>query len=195
MVTMKDFFNAKAAGWDQAHAHNPEVLEAVIEQANIGKESRVLDVGCGTGIMFDYYANAGAAQVIGLDMSDEMVRIANQKWVDNPNYRAICADVATWAPENGEVFDAIVFFNVWPHIMDVPATVAHCAELLKANGRVVIAHGKSRQHINEHHAHVPTEITRELLPAQTEAQAWTSLFTVVETLDADDRYRIVLAKN
>src|SRR5918994_6944470 len=72
-------------GASMERGHRP-VGEQAIESMEIPAEATVLDVGCGSGWAARLMAQrARAGRVVGIDVSDEMVRVARDESVDYPN--------------------------------------------------------------------------------------------------------------
>lgn len=92
---------------------------------------RILDLGCGTGQLTHKIASAGA-QVIGFDLSAEMIRAAQSKFPDIDFRIANAADF-----DFGSDFDA-VFSNAALHwVQDAEAAIACIAKALKTQGRFI----------------------------------------------------------
>lgn len=109
----------------------------------------VLDVACGTGVLFPDYLARGAA-VTGIDISPEMARIAAEKFAGEPRVRVLCGDVEETAfPEQ---FDVVMVYNAFPHFPDPAALIQTLAGLVKDGGRLSIAHGMSRAALDAHHS-------------------------------------------
>ena len=69
------FFDRCAPAWDAGMVRHEPVIEAILDNAGVGSGMRVLDVACGTGVLFPDYLARGAS-VTGIDISPEMARIA-----------------------------------------------------------------------------------------------------------------------
>lgn len=76
------------------------------------------------------------------------------------------------------MFDTIIMYNVYPHLMDKKALVEKIYSLLNAQGTFIVAHGSSRDTINSHHSSHAMEVSRKLLKAQEEAEIWRTKFDV-----------------
>jgi 2-polyprenyl-6-hydroxyphenyl methylase/3-demethylubiquinone-9 3-methyltransferase len=108
-----------------------------IDQA-VGLEGkRVLDVGCGGGILADAMARAGA-QVMGIDLSSKALKVAqlHALEVQTPNisYREISTEAL--ADESPEAFDVVTCMEMLEHVPDPASVVSSCARLVKPGGWV-----------------------------------------------------------
>jgi 2-polyprenyl-6-hydroxyphenyl methylase/3-demethylubiquinone-9 3-methyltransferase len=99
---------------------------------------RVLDIGCGGGLMCEPVAAWGAA-VLGIDASAKLVEVARMHaaLVGAPViYRhALAEDLA----ESGERFDVILNTEVVEHVLDVDRFLESCCRLLKPGGIMIVA--------------------------------------------------------
>lgn len=182
------YFDERAANWnEQAEPAGPKHL-MVAQLAGVHKGSRVLDVGCGTGIMERAYLELEAASIIALDLSEEMLARARTDFadVDPERLRFECRDILDFTSD--EPFDVMVIYNAYPHILDKKALVKATASLLVPGGRFLVAHGMSRTTLNAHHANVPADITSDLLPAQEAALDWQNAFDIDMIADTPFTY-------
>lgn len=92
------------------------------------------------------------------------------------------------------MFDTIIMYNVYPHLMDKGALVDKIYSLLSAQGTFIVAHGSSRDTINSHHSSHAMEVSRKLLKAQEEAEIWGEKFKV-EIIRDDELYYFSGKKN
>ena len=102
----------------------------------VGK--RVLDVGCGGGILSESMAKRGAAHVTGIDMAEKSLETAQAhaaaERVDNIDYR--CIRVEDLAAEQPHSFDVVTCMEMMEHVPDPAAIVKACSELVKPDGMV-----------------------------------------------------------
>ncbi len=101
------------------------------------KEQRVLDVGCGGGILADSMARLGA-QVTGIDLATKALRIAKLHALDaqtpHVDYREISAEaIAQQLPKS---FDVVTCMEMLEHVPDPASVVQACATLVKPGGWV-----------------------------------------------------------
>lgn len=99
---------------------------------------RILDIGCGGGILSEPLARLGA-QVLGADPSEENIAIASEHAKESGvevDYRAITAEALA---EQGEKFDIVLAMEVVEHVTDVDAFVATCAAMVKPGGLLIAA--------------------------------------------------------
>ena len=131
-----DFFDRVASTWDETMIKNEAIIEKILDNAEVEAGMDILDVACGTGVMFPYYLQRGAASVTGIDISPEMAKIASEKYADVSNVRVICGDVED--VDFGRKFDRIVVYNAFPHFPKPKRLIKILSSLLKENGRLTI---------------------------------------------------------
>ena len=75
MIDKRDvqaFFDRLAPGWDAGMVRNEAVIARILDNAGVCEGCTVLDVACGTGVLFGDYVKRGAARVTAVDLSPEM---------------------------------------------------------------------------------------------------------------------------
>lgn len=140
-----DKFNALANRWwdpegpqKPLHALNPARLGYVRDRVAL-RGARVLDVGCGAGLLSEALAREGA-QVTAIDLAPDLIKIAKLHRLESGvevDYRL--TPVEALADELPGAFDAIVCMEMLEHVPDPGAIVAACATLLKPGGRLFLS--------------------------------------------------------
>ena len=74
------FFDALAPQWDADMIRDDAIIGKILDGAEVASGKRILDVACGTGVLFGDYLARGAAEITGVDISMEMVKIAREKF-------------------------------------------------------------------------------------------------------------------
>lgn len=101
---------------------------------------RVLDVGCGGGILSDSMARAGA-QVLGIDLSPKPLRVAElhamEAGTEGIDYREIAVEAL--AAEQPAGFDVVTCMEMLEHVPDPASVVEACATLVKPGGWVFLS--------------------------------------------------------
>ena len=159
------FFDRCAPTWDAEMIKNDSIIEKILDNVEVGEGMDVLDVACGTGVMFPYYLHRGVASVTGIDISPEMAKIAAGKYEKEPRVRVVCGDVEETV--FGRKFDVIVVYNAFPHFPDPRRLIKILSGLLKDEGRLTIAHGASRETIDNHHNGPASKVSNGLMTADS----------------------------
>lgn len=145
LVEIKKFTDSAHRWWDKnsefkpLHEINPLRLRFIEEAASglVGK--RVLDVGCGGGILSEAMATKGAV-VTGLDMGEETLDVARLHLLESGlqvNY--VCTPVETFAESEAASFDIVTCMEMLEHVPDPLSVVKACANLVKPGGTVVFS--------------------------------------------------------
>jgi 2-polyprenyl-6-hydroxyphenyl methylase/3-demethylubiquinone-9 3-methyltransferase len=119
---------------DQAAAHfdrDPKKLDCL-------KGLRILDIGCGAGILSEPLARLGA-HMVGADPAEENIEGACAHAAEGElaiDYRATTAEELA---EAGERFDVVLAMEVVEHVTDVESFVATCASMVKPGGLMFAA--------------------------------------------------------
>ena len=82
MIDKRDvqaFFDRLAPDWDAGMVRNEAVIARILDNAGVCEGCTVLDVACGTGVLFGDYVRRGAVQVTAIDLSPEMAARAAAK--------------------------------------------------------------------------------------------------------------------
>ena len=118
------------------HQINPLRLGWIQERVFL-QGLKVLDVGCGGGILSDAMARAGA-QVLGIDLADKALKVAQLHALETQTpgvqYRAISAE--DLAAEQAAQFDVVTCMEMLEHVPDPASVVSACATLVKPGGWV-----------------------------------------------------------
>jgi 2-polyprenyl-6-hydroxyphenyl methylase / 3-demethylubiquinone-9 3-methyltransferase len=99
---------------------------------------RLLDVGCGGGLIAEPLTRLGAS-VVGIDAADESIAAAAAHAAQSDlaiDYRAATAEELARA---GETFDAVLALEIIEHVADRPAFLGACAALVKPGGALIVS--------------------------------------------------------
>jgi len=102
---------------------------------------KILDVGCGGGILAEPLARIGA-QVTGLDASKELIAMAkahaslDKNLPSNLNY--VYSAIEDFSKDNKEQFDAVVASEILEHVIDQELFLKSCTEVLKPKGSIFV---------------------------------------------------------
>jgi len=117
------------------HEINPLRLRWIDESAGLAGK-RVIDIGCGGGILSESMAALGA-QVTGIDLSEKALGVARLHLFESGqkvDYHHTSAE--TFAAQNPGAFDVVTCMEMLEHVPDPASTVAACAQLVKPGGHV-----------------------------------------------------------
>ena len=109
------YFDRRASDWDRHMVTDDGKITAILNAAGVCANASVLDVACGTGVLFPYYLRRNVSRITGVDISAEMVRIAAGKCRD-PRVEVLCGDIEA-LPVHRQ-YDCCVVYNAFPHFPD-----------------------------------------------------------------------------
>lgn len=181
-----EFFDALASGWDADMIRSDAIIAKILNGAGVGPGKRVLDVACGTGVLFGDYLARNVAEVTAVDISAEMVKIAREKFPGRVN--VICADVETAAFDGA--FDCIVIYNAFPHFPDPENLIRVLSGRLAEGGTLTVAHGMSREAIDRHHRGVACAVSRGLMHEDRLAEIFGKYLEVTVKISDEEMYQV-----
>ncbi|GAB6080520.1 bifunctional 3-demethylubiquinone 3-O-methyltransferase/2-octaprenyl-6-hydroxy phenol methylase [Hydrogenophilus hirschii] len=121
------------------HEINPLRLDWIIAQCGGLAGKRVVDVGCGGGILTEAMAHAGA-EVTGIDLSEKALTVAKLHALESGapvHYEMIAAEA--FAEMHPDTFDVVTCMEMLEHVPDPASTIRACAKLAKPGGTVCFA--------------------------------------------------------
>lgn len=179
------FFDNCAPWWDSDMIRNEDIINRILDNGGIKEGIDVLDVACGTGVLFPNYEKRKVASVTGIDISPEMAKIAASKF---PQYKVICGDVEETCFD--KKFDAIMVYNAFPHFPDPARLIERLAGLVKVGGRLSVAHGMSRAALQNHHAGRAAQVSIDLLHEEDLKALFIPYFEVDVVISNDQMYQV-----
>lgn len=182
------FFDRMAPQWDADMIRNDNIIGKILDVAQVTAGADVLDVACGTGVLFPDYLARDVGTLTAVDISPEMVKIAREKF---PQVQVYCADVEE--VDLGKKFDCIVVYNAFPHFPDPERLIAVLSDMLKPGGTLTVAHGMSRAEIDHHHQGSASKVSVGLMH-EDELAAIFAKYLQVTVKISDERMYAVCGK-
>lgn len=140
-IEIAKFSDSAAHWWDKnsefksLHDINPLRVNYINEKAPLAGK-KVIDIGCGGGILSEGMARLGA-QVTGIDMSESALKVAKLHAIETGmtvDYQHITAE--EMAQSHAGQFDIVTCLEMLEHVPDPASIVTACAALVKPGGQV-----------------------------------------------------------
>lgn len=183
--TIRDFFNNFAPQWDNEHVAEKEIIDTVLDNGGIKENVDILDVACGTGVLFPYYLERKVKSITAVDLSPEMVKIAKSKF---PQADVICGDAENFTFPHQ--FDAIMIYNAFPHFPEPEKVIENLSKHLKSGGKISIAHGLSKKELDEVHMKSAGKVSNILPECEELAEMLKPYFNVDIMISNDKMYQV-----
>ena len=180
-----EFFDRLAPSWDGDMIRNDEIIGKILDMGKVIAGADVLDVACGTGVLFPDYLARNVGSLTGIDISSQMVKIAQEKF---PQVQVICGDVEE--ADFQKKFDCIMVYNAFPHFPDPDKLIRVLTEHLKPGGTLTVAHGMSRAQIDHHHEGTASKVSVGLMHEDTLASIFGKYLKVTGKV-SDERMYLV----
>ena len=181
------FFAHYASTWDADMIRNESVINTILDNGGVTTDCTVLDVACGTGVLFPDYLQRNVKSVTAVDISPEMARIAASKYPDRP-IEVICGDIETLSLD--QKFDCCMVYNAFPHFPDPKRLITVLSSHLKPDGILSVAHGMSREWINRHHEGRASKVSMGLLSEQELSNIFAQYLEVTTVISDDTMYQV-----
>jgi 2-polyprenyl-6-hydroxyphenyl methylase/3-demethylubiquinone-9 3-methyltransferase len=139
-------FDAMAKAWWKPdgemallHQLNPLRLEYILKHCPTLPQKKILDIGCGGGILTESLAQLNA-ELTGIDLSPSVILAAEQHAKKSHleiNYQ--CISTEEFCLENAGKFDVIVCMELLEHVPEPNSIISACAHMLKTNGLLFLS--------------------------------------------------------
>lgn len=192
------FFEEHARQWDtQPEEEKQFRLAAIFQEHKIPFHGRVLDIGCGTGILLpvlDRFLSPGC-QLIELDFAHAMLAQNRDKHRHMPAPCYLNADVH-FLPLKNAVINTAVCFAAWPHFADKEKSAREIHRALAPGGYLVILHLMGSRALNRLHSHIDHAVQDDRLPPVGELSRFLQKyrFGVEAARESETLYLIVARK-
>jgi ubiquinone/menaquinone biosynthesis C-methylase UbiE len=172
-MNRKQYFNKVARIWDQKYCtlELDSFLTKFVPLFGLKAGQSVLDVGTGTGILIPFLIKAvgPSGSITAIDYAENMVQICSTKCSHLKNVSVKLRDIEEPGLPYGH-YDAITCFGLFPHIVDKGKALRHMNQLLKAGGKLIIAHALSSAEIRSRHKIASSPVFYDALPEKPEME-------------------------
>jgi len=145
-------YDKVAEVYDQVRTGDPEMIRQLLNAVCLSRDSLVLDVGCGTANNTLLFAEATNVQVVGIDLSGQMLRKAQQKAPE----LGFVKSSASLLPFCNNTFDFVFMTDVVHHLSNLDATLIETYRVLNQGCSICI--------ITQSHAQIETRMTSKFFP-------------------------------
>ena len=181
------FFDHLAPEWDADMIRDDAIIGTILDNAEVTPGADVLDVACGTGVLFPDYLARKVGSVTAVDISPEMVKIARSKY-PGENITVLCGDVE--AITLRQKFDCIMIYNALPHFPEPARLIEKLSTMLKPGGTLTVAHGMSRAMIDHHHEGAAGHVSVGLISEHALAAIFRRHLTLTVKISDEKMYQV-----
>ena len=190
MNKVKEFFNKLASDWDRRSKSDLSNIKDILSHIKISENDKILDLGCGTGIITSLLASYTTKKVIGIDISNNMIKIAKSKNIDKKVVFK-CRDFYKLFLNK---YNLIVCFDAYPHFVNQKGFVLKAHKLLTKNGTLAIIFDNDTTTTNGFHKNIESELSRNILQPNEEGKLFENYFKIIFTLEEKNKYILLLQK-
>ena len=141
-----NMFNELSSQWKKnIPEKNYIIAKEIIENLNIVKGQSLLDVACGTGILYPILKNTNLSKYTAMDIAEKMVS-EFLKFHPNTDVRLMDFEEEVTFKED---FDYIIIFNSIPHFYDLNTVFKNAYNNLNPGGKFIIVHCRTREELKE----------------------------------------------
>lgn len=180
------FFDRLAPQWDADMIRDDDIIAKILDGAEVSGGKDVLDVACGTGVLFPDYLARNVGSLTAVDISPEMVKIAESKYPGRVQVR--CGDVEEL--DFGRKFDCIMVYNAFPHFPEPENLIRTLSGMLKEGGTLTVAHGMSRAAIDRHHEGGASHVSIGLMSEHALAAMFRKYLRLTVKISDDRMYQV-----
>ncbi len=168
------YFNQRGPNWDEIVGNNTERLSQirdVFTMINIQKGHKVLDAGCGNGVLFKFIEEktGSSGEIVAIDAAEAMISRAKKIHDAYDNIRYIVGMLeSVYIDEN--YFNAILCFSIIPHVDDKTAAFMNMRNSLRSDGRLYIFHLSDTKTLNDFHSTIDGPVRHDVLPCKDELE-------------------------
>ncbi len=117
------------------HIINPLRLEFITAQQTLSGQ-KVIDIGCGGGILTETLAKKGA-QVTGIDKSNSLIKVAKKHAEENQfSIKYYLTDAESYAKNHSQSFDTVCCMELLEHVPDPSSLIQACSDLAKPGASI-----------------------------------------------------------
>ncbi len=168
------YFNNLSKTWDEVVGNDDiriKKIKNIFEMIDIAPDATVMDVGCGTGVLFpiieEYVIQQGT--LIAVDTSDKMIEEAKERYKNFHNIQYVVSPIEDLELPLKSI-DVILCFAVFPHIEDKVLALKKCYQLLRDNGSLYIFHLSDTKTLNQFHHNLNAPVNRDYMPHKEEIE-------------------------
>jgi SAM-dependent methyltransferase len=162
----RPYFNSLAIEWDciPAAPNSTDRISTFLKRSHRAGVRRVLDVGCGTGILVPELLNlyGSATCLVELDLAEDMLRVNSTKFPGTSIGR-VCAD-AQAMPFSDACFDLAVCFSALPHMPEKSSALRQILRVLHPGGVICVGHLMGSRELNAFHGSLEGPVKVDFLP-------------------------------
>jgi len=130
-------YDSSAKVYDAQYAEEQNAkIKATLNHLNLGENSLVLDIGCGTGLLFEHLGNS-VELLVGLDLSSRILKEAKKRAKRFLRTALIRAD-ADFAPFPNGIFDGVFAITLLQNMPNPPLTLQEMVRVGKASAIIVV---------------------------------------------------------
>lgn len=166
MNPKRAYFNDLAPRWDELPRpeNAPALIQRFVERGGDPSARRILDVGCGTGILLPSLleTHRSAACIVELDFAEEMLQENARRHAD-PRIVRVGAD-AQALPFRNACFDLVLCFGVLPHLCATGTALRKLLRVMLPGGSISVGHLMNSAELNDFHQSLGEPVAHDRLP-------------------------------
>ena len=131
-------FDQAAAAYDEARpGYPPELIDKLIELAELSEKARILEIGCGTGQITRSFAER-CYEIVAVELGENLARMATGNLADFPSAQVIHGSFEAWEPDDS-AFDLVLSAQAF-HWIDPVVGYPKIRRLLKDQGHLAVVY-------------------------------------------------------